>query len=296
MMRRWTKKFSEKVPKISVVVSVYNKPREVEMVLEGYLRQSVLKNDPQAFELILADDGSNSDIESLCHRFSEDAPFPFTFLWQKDQGWGKPRMLNWAIHEARAERIVFTDGDCIPHSRFIESHIESSEEGSVLCGRRVDLMQKITPTLSIHDVRSGLFDSRLWLSGTILRDDVDFGTQGFYLPKPITNLIYGFTRKPTLLGSNFSIYKKHLVDLNGFDESFTVPGIGEDTDMQRRFELAGLKINWITYRAIQFHLWHKLTSVGETAHKIFEDLKAAKNTRAVKGLKEFLASSKLPSE
>ena len=282
-MRRWVQNQTGGQPSLSVVVAAYNRPRELLLALAGYLRQS-----DRNFELILADDGSRPEIEDFFKAFGREAPFPTTYLWQEDRGWGKPRMLNWAILEARGEVVCFTDADCIPHRHFVRSHAQEARDKTVQCGRRVDLMEKISPAITAADIERGCFDSAAWMAEKILKGEVDFGHQGFFLPKFAAQAIHAFTREPTLLGSNMSVHKKRLLEVNGFDECFTVPGIGEDTDMQRRFGLAGLEVRWITYRAIQYHLWHPLTPVGKEAHKIFESLKARNNKAAVKGIREFL--------
>ena len=285
-MRRWHGNIASETPPITVVVAAYNRPIELLLCLAGYRRQS-LGN----FELILADDGSGPEVEEIFKRFSKEVSIPTTYLRQEDRGWGKLRMLNWAALEAKADYVCFTDGDCIPHRHFVRNHLEESDERTVQCGRRVDLMEKISPAISEEDVRSGRVDSVIWLAERILKDEVDFGWRGFHLPRILARMIDAL-RAPTLLGSNMSLHKKWLLELNGFDESFTVPGIGEDTDMQRRFEMAGLDVRWITYRAIQYHLWHPPTAVGKVAHEIFESVKSRRNKTALKGIKEFLPEFK----
>ena len=190
-MKRWSLNHGGAVPKISVVAAVYNKARDLGLCLEGYLRQSF-----RDFELILADDGSELEIEEICRRFGSKAAFPVTYLWQPDRGWGKPRMLNWSVLEARAENIVFTDGDCIPHPHFVRAHSEEAREGVVQCGRRVDLMEKISPVISAQDVSKGRLDSLTWMTARIIREEVDFGWQGFYLPRFLARTMTAALRKP----------------------------------------------------------------------------------------------------
>lgn len=283
-MKKWHSKREGPVPPISVVLAVYNKARDLEICMDGYRRQSM-----KDFELIVADDGSKPEIEALCKKFAEIVSFPFTYLWQEDKGWGKPRMLNWAVLEARSERIVFTDGDCVPHRRFMRAHLDESRPDAVACGRRVDLFDKVSAGLTLEDIRSGKMESAAWLIRKSLAKEIDFGQQGLYLPYGAARALTFFYRAPRLLGSNMGVHKSRLLEINGFDESFTVPGVGEDTDMQRRFELAGVKIKWITYRAVQYHLWHSLTAVGKEAHAIYDNLKTLNRKTAVKGIKEFTA-------
>lgn len=295
MMRKWSTGKNVQ-PAIAVVLAVYNKPRELQMCLEGYRRQSIR----EPFQIILADDGSKPEIESIFREFAAQTRQPCTFLWQEDRGWGKLRMLNWAVLECRSNRIIFTDGDCVPHRHFIRAHASERGERVVRCGRRVDLMAPVADGLAPDDVKQGKLDSLAWLAGIIARDHVDFGQQGVYLPEPLAGWVNFFWRKGdiTLLGSNFSIHKKWIFELDGFDESFKRPGYGEDTDIERRLRMLGLEFKWITHQAIQFHVWHKLTAVGEESKGTYERLKAAGNRAAVIGmpaLRDALAKELRPS-
>ena len=293
-MKRWTKNDNLNAgviaPRIAGVMAVYNKPREFRMCLEGYRRQSFFIDHHQEFQLVVADDGSGPEIEEILSRFADEVSFPVTYLRQEDGGWGKLRMLNWSVLECRAERMIFTDGDCVPHRHFLSSHYEHSDPNTVYCGRRVDIMEELAGELTVEDIRGGKLESPWWIVRNILKGKTDFGEQGFYLPELLARLVPTFSKnsRPTLVGSNFSIRKKWLLDLNGFDETFTRPGYGEDTDLERRLGFPGVKLEWITYRAIQFHIWHPLTAVGEESKKIFESLKALGNKTALKGIKEFL--------
>lgn len=286
-MRKWSKK-SEFKPEITVVIAAYNKPRELEICLEGYKKQSALTQMHRSFEVILADDGSGPEIEQIFKQFSETFPFPTTYLYRPDQGWGKLRMLNWAILESQSEKIIFTDGDCAPHKHFVRAHILSCKKNEVSCGRRVDLMEKISKRLTATDIKEGKINSYFYLLQGILKKEIEFGEKGFYFPSWVSKLFSPFLKneEPTILGSNFSIYKNWLIKLNGFDESFETPGLGEDTDLERRLKASGLTLKWVTHQAIQFHIWHPLTEVGEKSHKIFEALKQKGNIKALKGIEE----------
>lgn len=287
-MKKWRLNEPDSPPKISVVVAVYNKAKEFEMCVEGYRRQSFQTNEKKPFELIIADDGSSKEIEQLSKQFAGQTRIPTTYLFQNDAGWGKLRMLNWAALEARADRIVFTDGDCVPHRHFVKCHHENIKENNVLCGRRVDLMEEVSKTLTLRDIRDGILESPFWIAREILRKRVDFGEQGFFLPRWTSKLVtlLSKNRTPSLLGSNFCIQKKWLYEVNGFDESFKSPGLGEDSDLERRLILRGLTLEWITYQAIQYHVWHPLTQVGDQSRNIFEKHKILNNKTALKGLKE----------
>ena len=69
-------------------------------------------------------------------------------------------------------------------------------------------------------------------------------------------------RQNVLLGCNFSCWKADLERINGFDEEFTTPGGGEDTDVERRFALADVRPLSVKHRAICYHQWHPLVPRG----------------------------------
>jgi hypothetical protein len=51
-------------------------------------------------------------------------------------------------------------------------------------------------------------------------------------------------------------HRSDLIKLNGFDEDYSYPGFGEDTDIEYRGHKAGLEVFSMRYKAIQFHLDH----------------------------------------
>jgi GT2 family glycosyltransferase len=63
-------------------------------------------------------------------------------------------------------------------------------------------------------------------------------------------------KKPDLVGCNFSCSKAALEEINGFDESYEAPGLGEDTDIQWRLEAKGYCLKSIKFLAPLFHLYH----------------------------------------
>jgi GT2 family glycosyltransferase len=74
-----------------------------------------------------------------------------------------------------------------------------------------------------------------------------------------------------LLGSNFSAYKEALIKVNGFDENYIGPGIGEDTDIEFRLRKAGYKIKSVRNLAIQYHLYHPKTKEEHKNLKYFSE-------------------------
>ena len=70
--------------RLSVVVTTYNNPRGLQLVLAGLLRQSL-----RDFELLIADDGSGPETAAIVAAFAARAPFPVRHVWHADEGFRK---------------------------------------------------------------------------------------------------------------------------------------------------------------------------------------------------------------
>jgi hypothetical protein len=59
-----------------------------------------------------------------------------------------------------------------------------------------------------------------------------------------------------LIGCNWSVWRRDIVAINGFDEEYEGWGIGEDSDAATRLYNSGLIRKFVYGRAIVFHLNH----------------------------------------
>jgi len=125
------------MPKASLIISVYNNIPFLEVVLRSVNEQTW--ND---FEIIISEDGEHKEMRDFIKAF----PFkhPWIHLQQEDIGWRKNKALNKAIMEAHSEYLVFVDGDCVLHPRFMESHARMAKEGCILGGKRLKLNDSLS--------------------------------------------------------------------------------------------------------------------------------------------------------
>jgi len=98
----------------------------------------------------------------------------------------------------------------------------------------------------------------------------------------------------TLLGSNFSLFKEDLTAINGFDELYTGPGCGEDSDIQYRLSLTGTTGKSMRNMAILYHLYHPVTTVSEACRMRFEMVKQTREPRCLHGLEPHASPSQIP--
>ena len=146
----------------SLIVAAYQRPEVFELVLASIERQTA-----HGFEVVIADDGSAPDVAALAREWSVRAGRPLQHVWQENCGFRKTTIANRAVAHANGRYLVFIDGDCILHHRFIERHLERSRHGRALSGRRVMLDEEITRQLTAEDIRSGRLEkSSTWWTHT----------------------------------------------------------------------------------------------------------------------------------
>lgn len=264
---------------LSIVIAVYNKPRVLRLVLAAYARQSL-----DDFEIIVADDGSGEEIARTIREVQSRLNVPVRHLWHEDDGWRKNVMLNKAIREARTGYLVFTDGDCVPHRHFVRDHAAHRDEGHFLCGRRAEMSARWSHALTEERIASGTFERiglRCWWEGiTGAAGRIEDGLR-FESPF-VRNILHRSVRG--MLGSNFSVHREALVAINGFDELYDGPGCGEDSDVQLRLELFGMKARSLRHLAIQYHLHHARTDIPQRCLDRFAAAQKSGSIRCAFGL------------
>ncbi len=268
---------------VTIIISIYKDVEALNVILYTLANQSY-----RDFSIIVSEDGKSpmvaEYIESVKEGFSN-----LKHLTQPDNGFMKNKALNRAILASESDYLIFIDGDCVPHYRFIESHLRFAQQGSICCGRRVELGKEISKRIRKKpEYISRFFSITYYLKNfqVMKQDGVKNYEYGLYLP-----LITMFTRQKTLniVGCNFSCFKSDLVRINGFNEDYHSPGIGEDSDVQWRMEKSGMVTINIKFLALQYHLFHQRQyEVSERNLKLFEETKACESYRTVNGLTQHI--------
>ena len=222
------------------------------------------------------------------NRISYDYSYPLRHIWHEDNGWQKNIILNKAVEAADGQYLIFVDGDCIPEKHFVEDHYRNRAENTLLTGRRVKLSEKISVTLTTQRVSSGFLDRRLFsaVSNDALFGETKHIEKGFRFGGLINQVILRSNPKREVLGCNFSLHKKDLLGINGFDERYKGPGIGEDIDIDLRFTNNGGHIKLFKFGAIQYHVYHPILNRYDKANnlKIFEENKTNQVTATQYGI------------
>jgi hypothetical protein len=232
------------MPHTSVVISIYNQPRALELSLTGYLRQSDLD-----FELFVADDGSDAEVKALVDRFRSAAPFPIRHVWQENRGYRRAKIANTAVRESAGRLILLSDGDCIPHRDFVRTHRAVHRPNGFSVGGYVRVGLEESRGLAPEAVTRG--EHERFLTPEILKA---------HRWKHVHNLFYIFIGKkdrPKAYGANIGVDRETYYAVNGYDENFD--GFGkEDSDLRNRLRSHGARAASVWGRAFVFHLDHGL--------------------------------------
>lgn len=236
------------IMRVGVVITTYEWPRALELVLEGYAAQ-----DRPADEVVVADDGSGAATRELVRRMARETGLPLVHVWHEDRGFQKTEILNRAIRATDCDYLVFTDGDCIPRRDFVATHVELARPGAFLSGGYVRLSEETTSGLTREDVRSGRAFDPSWLEG----HGTALGRHHLRLLDPgmAPRLLDAITTtRASWNGMGSSTWTAALKEVNGFDLDFVYGGL--DRELGDRLENHGLKGVQVRHRAAVLHLHH----------------------------------------
>lgn len=251
----------------SLIVSTSENPFALELVLQAISRQT----RPPA-ELLIADDGSGEETTRVVERWRHRLGFPVRRLWQPHEGFRKTIVLNRAVRAATGDYLIFLDGDCVPHRRFIADHLEHAERGAFVQGRRAGIRLPHVRRFSVRRF------APLW----------------WFLRRRLYGLRYGLRRPwarvavgdlSFVQGCNLAIWRDDFFRVNGYDENFVGWG-HEDTELAERLCNAGLVCKTVVGQAIVYHLDHPRVP-RQRAHaneQILERTKREKRTRCERGV------------
>lgn len=255
--------------KATVIISVYKNVAALQAILRSLEQQT-----EQDFEVIISEDGEDPAMAQCIADYR--SPWPLQHITQEDLGWRKNRVLNLSIMAAHSDWLIFIDGDCVLHPRFVEMHLRYSGEGKVLAGKRIKLNKDLSERL-LQGKRLHIWTYLFWHRGCHCVEE------GFY-----SRLLHLFRRHVRhLTGSNMSMSRKDLLAINGFDENYTLPAIGEDYDIEWRLPANGCKIVSLRNLAVQYHLYHKENWVDDSVNMAyFRTIQAANQIVCKNGIRK----------
>ncbi|MGE0710402.1 MAG: glycosyltransferase [Planctomycetota bacterium] len=230
-------------PALSVIVTTYNKPRDLVRALEGFRGQTF-----RSFELLVCDDGSGPETREVVQRYAAGVDFPVRHLWQEDTGFRAAASRNNGVRAARGETLVFSDGDCVPLPDFLQRHLDARDAGAFQAGERWLLSQEEADLVTVDAIASGAAfrappAREVKRVKRIRRNDAFYWLTGL---KP---------ERPRLMTCNCSAPRARVEAINGLDERYEGWGM-EDEDLRRRLVMQGARPRSVIGVANCLHLWH----------------------------------------
>lgn len=266
---------------VSLIITTYNWPRALSLVLDAVRAQHELPH-----EVLIADDGSGPETQTLIARHAADFPVPLHHVWHEDRGFRAAAIRNRAIARASGDYVLQIDGDIVLHPGVVTAHRRYARRGSFVQGSRALLSQARTAQL----LEAGLASLGPFSSGVSRR------VNAWYAPVLAPLSLGSRDTVSRIRGCHIAFWREDLLRVNGYDESYEGWG-REDSDLTMRLGHAGVVRRNLKFAAVAFHLWHPLNNrdaLGRNTARLAE-ARAERRVRARKGLDQYLVSTSDPA-
>ena len=263
---------------VSLIISTYNRPDALGLCLQSVLRQTRMPD-----EIIVGDDGSDERTRFVIEDFKKQCHVPVVQLWHPDEGFRLAMMRNKCIARSKCDYIVQIDGDVVLSRHFISEHVAAALHSHYAKGSRIRLNAGATAA-ACESGHIGRFFSPL--SHSLLKDREKAVRLPRFLSVPLS---HRYHTRGTGLGANLAFWRKDLIAINGYDETFVGWG-GEDNDLEERLQANGVKSFKLFRCGLVRHLWHNESvnpnldkSLNYIKHKLTDG-----KIRADKGIDQYL--------
>lgn len=227
---------------ISLLVTTYERPDALEVVLRGVLGQSVAPD-----EVLIADDGSGETTRAVIDRFAAAAGYPVQHVRHEHDGFRVCRIRNLAIARATGDYVVQIDGDMALHEAFLADHRAAAQPGCFVQGTRILADAGLTRGLLAGE-RRRLTPFSPGLGG--LRRL--YAAHLPHLSPLVSRIANGFV---AIKSCNLAAWRADLVRVNGYNEAMTGWG-SEDKELALRLQHAGVQRRTLLFGGIAWHLHH----------------------------------------
>lgn len=268
----------DKPKSISLIISTYNWPEALELVLCSVANQTILPN-----EVIIADDGSREDTRQLIRKLTSSLNLPIKHVWHEDQGFRLAKIRNMAIASATGDYIIQIDGDIIIHPDFIADHLKFAKSGSFVRASRIYINEETSNImLKTRHCKINAFSKGITNFFSALRVPLLWRFfENEYKNKG--------DERYEIHGANMAYWRQDAIRVNGYNEAFNGWG-PEDKEFITRLLNTGIKKRFIKLGAVAFHIYHQenpKTFLEENV-RIFKDAIANKRTVIENGINQYI--------
>lgn len=106
----------------SIIIPVYNRPQEVDELLDSLTQQSYKK-----FETLIIEDGSEDDCKDVIKKY--ESVLNIRYYYKENSGQGFSR--NYGFERARGDYFIVFDSDCLIPDQYLETVNEGVQQQSL---------------------------------------------------------------------------------------------------------------------------------------------------------------------
>jgi len=231
---------------VSIIISFYERLEHLRCCLDS-LRFCAGDFD----EVIIADDGSSSETVDRLNEMITNYDFSINHVWQPKEGFRVAASRNNGIRHAKGDYLVFFDSDFLILPDTIRYHLRLAESGRFVAGNCKYLNEPQTKN-AFNSKISPEFLENLYQQ---LPEEEMIKDHRRFIKRTILFRLHLKNRRKQSLGGHFSIFRKDIEHVNGYDENFHGWG-GEDEDLGIRLVKAGIYGRSAIRYARVLHMWH----------------------------------------
>ncbi len=138
----WRKMIYSDSEFVSVVIPTYNRPDQLKETLSGFKDQTYTN-----FEIIVADDNSETNIEEIAREFSNKTNIVTKYVNTNYQGYGLAKARNMGICEADGDIVIFNDDRWKPRPDLIIEFLKNLKEKHFICANIFNLRNYFLPAI-----------------------------------------------------------------------------------------------------------------------------------------------------
>lgn len=212
---------SPDLPKASIIIATYNRPRELTVAIGSILDQTV-----KPHEIIVVDDGALSDPPLRTAALRKG--IRYIHIQKSPENRGLTKSRNIGIDAADGDILFFLDDDVKLFNDFLEISLACYAQYPDISGMGGGEVFNKKPGLS----------QKLWFCHEVLFCMTGF-KKGYFLPSAFStnlgnpNLKTRFGPVEFLGGASFS-FRRHVFKTARFSEDFAGYGLGEDKEFSYR--------------------------------------------------------------
>lgn len=208
--------------------------------------QSVLPH-----EVVISDDGSQTDIVGHIRDLISDVDFKTTYVKQEHKGFRLAKCRNNGVRTAEGDFLIFVDQDLIFTRNYMKTFIDHQKEKQFCVSYPIRLSKQQTECCDSAAIQNFNFDhcidrKQIEKIHSQYRKD-----RLYFLLKKIRLREIG----PKLRGGVAAINREDFLKVNGYDEQYQGWG-NEDDDLGRRLYKAGIVGTNPFYHEYPLHLYH----------------------------------------